>query len=77
MYVSFLESCYFEPVPDTECPTDSGHLAECSGTMENGELCEADHTLPDGRKSFNVNNCDNGYDVYKCVKGIHLNLHSL
>ena len=74
MHVSFLETCHFEPVPDTECPSDSD-LAECTRTMSHGELCEADQTLPDGNSNVDVNNCG-GYDVFKCVKGIHLNFHS-
>ena len=76
MLVSFLGPCHFEPVPDTECPSDPG-LAECTGTMSHGNLCEADQPLPDGNSNFDVNNCGNDFDVFKCVKGIHSNLHSL
>ena len=76
MHVSFLETCHFEPVPDTECPNYLAYLAECTRTMSNGELCEADQTLPDGNSNYHVNNCG-GADVFKCVKGIHLNFHSL
>ena len=75
MHVSFLVTCHFEPVPDTECPSDPD-LAECTRAMSHGELCEADQTLPDGNSNFEVNNCGNS-DVFKCVKGIHLNLHTL
>ena len=75
MLVSFLGPCHFEPVPDTECPSDP-YLVECTKTMSHGKLCEANQTLPDGNSNYNVNNCG-AADVFKCVKGIHLNLHSL
>ena len=79
MHVSFLEPCHsFDPVPGTECPsnTDAADLDECTETMNHGKLCEASQTLPDGNSNFEVNNCGN-FDVFKCVKGIYLNLHTL
>ena len=35
--------------------------------MKNGELCQADRTLPDGNVQFDINNCGN-YDVFVCKK---------
>ena len=65
--------CAFEPVLDTECPTNP-NVNECRSNMNHGELCEADKTLPDGNSNYNINNCGN-YDVFKCVKGNHSILH--
>ena len=55
--------------PD-ECPLD-GHIPECSSSMTNGQLCEADKTLPDGNRDYNVNNCggSDNFDIWKCERG--------
>ena len=50
-----------------ECPSNP-NLPECTQSMGNGELCEADGQLPDGNQNYDVNNCGL-YDVFKCVKG--------
>jgi hypothetical protein len=51
-------------------------MAECSLNMSNGELCEADQTLPDGNANYNVNNCGN-YDIFKCATGTHCYMYYL
>jgi len=62
-----LPNCDFVALISSECPTDNGEsLPDCSWSMSNGDLCEADSTLPNGDSDFNVNNCGN-YDVFKYV----------
>ena len=59
--------CNYVPVSQNECPSNP-ELPECTPSMSNGELCEADVPLPDGNQNYDVNNCA-GYDVFKCVTG--------
>ena len=46
--------------------------------MVENELCEADQGLPDrnnfepsffGSNDYNIDNCDGGYDIFKCTGG--------
>lgn len=59
------EGCDWYPVTSSECPSSeiSAALPGCNEAMENGELCEADSSLPNG-VSHNINNCGN-YDVFR------------
>ena len=56
------------PISPNECPSNPD-LSECTTSMRNGQLCEADGTLPDGNAYYNVNNCNRDYDVFECVRG--------
>ena len=56
------------PISTNECPSNPD-LPECTTSMSNGELCEADGPLPDGNQNYDVNNCEPAYDVFKCVIG--------
>ncbi len=70
--VYLFEACVFVPVsncPCTEQSSDGCNLPECSSSMSDEDLCEADSPLPGGSLNYNVNNCPNGYDVFECVKG--------
>ena len=44
-------------------------MKECDPNMSNNELCEADKPLPDGNTDYEVDNCVDEFDVYKCVRG--------
>ena len=33
--------------------------------MSDGDLCEADEILPNGNTNFEINNCDNAYDIFR------------
>jgi len=58
-------TCGWVPVTSSECPADNGkNLPECSSTMSEGDLCEADSALPNGNSVYNINNCG-AYDVFK------------
>merc|ERR1712117_515501 len=58
-------TCDWTPISASECPSDDGrNLPECSTSMSEGELCEADRRLPNGNSNYNINNCGN-YDVFK------------
>ena len=63
-----LEPCRFVAVEPSECPP--GDLEECSSNMATNQLCEADFTLPDGNTNYDINNCDQYYDVFKFVSGL-------
>jgi len=59
----------FVAVSASECPEGNGRtLNECSTSMSNGELCEADRALPDGQSNYDINNCGY-YDVFRYVCG--------
>merc|ERR1712045_471991 len=49
-----------------ECPSANAckSLPDCSNNMQVGDLCEADSTLPNGDRNFNINNCGS-YDVFR------------
>ena len=65
----------FVAVSEEDCPCsdkdDSGckSLPECSSSMNENDLCEADQKLPDGNTNFNVNNCAAFYDVFRYKGG--------
>ena len=65
----------FVAVSEEDCPCsdkdDSGckSLPECSSSMNENDLCEADQKLPDGNENFNVNNCAAFYDVFRYIGG--------
>ena len=59
-------------MPVTECPQYPNVLPECSWDMDINDLCDADHTLPDGNNNFEVDNCIHGethFDVFKKITG--------
>jgi len=64
------KSCHFEAVTYLDCPCTNNDpsgcrkLPECTWDMENGDLCEADQTLPTG-ENYHVNNCPGGLDVFR------------
>ena len=65
-----LGPCVFKAVSASECPSNgNGDLPDCTISMNNNDLCEAEQTLPDGNSHFEVNNCPGDYDIFKCVKG--------
>ncbi len=45
--------------------------------MYENELCEADKKLPGSNEAFDINNCGDNYDVFKCTNGMNplLNLN--
>jgi len=59
------EGCTWYPLNATECPSSeiSAALPGCNEAMENGELCEADSSLPNG-VFHNINNCGK-YDIFR------------
>jgi len=62
----------FVAISSSECPQGNGRsLPECSNSMNNGDLCEADRALPDGQSNYNVDNCD-VYDVFRYICGSHV-----
>ena len=69
-----LDSNFVE-VSEEDCPCrdndDFGckSLPECSYSMKENDLCEADQKLPDGNENFNVNNCAAFYDVFRYKGG--------
>ena len=65
---------YFIGILRDECPcTDDAQsgcdLPECSYSLSNYDLCEAERTLPDGNSNFDINNCPGDYDVFRYVSG--------
>merc|ERR1712045_190665 len=65
-------TCDWTPISASECPSDDGrNLPDCSTSMSEGELCEADSTLPNGSTNYNINNCGS-YDIfrYTCVSNV-------
>ena len=61
--------CKFQPLTDKECPDDPD-IKGCSNYMDENELCEADQKLPGRNETYEIDNC-NGYDVFKCTRGIN------
>ena len=65
----------FVAVSEEDCPCsdkdDSGckSLPECSSSMNENDLCEADQKLPDRNENVNVNNCAAFYDVFRFKGG--------
>ena len=62
------------PVRTVECPCtyqdlNGCDLPECSSNTDLNALCEADSVLPDGHTNYEVDNCPDGYDVFKRIKG--------
>ena len=65
---------YFIGILREECPcTDDAQsgcdLPECSYSLSNNDLCEAERTLPDGNSNYDINNCPGDYDVFRYVSG--------
>ena len=65
---------YFIGILRDECPcTDDAQsgcdLPECSYSLSNNDLCEAERTLPDGNSNYDINNCPGDYDVFRYVSG--------
>jgi len=59
------EGCDWVPIDASDCPSDNGKfLGQCTTSMSDGELCEADLVLPNGNSNFEINNCDI-YDVFR------------
>jgi len=58
--------CDWVPVPERECPLISvmASMSDCHEGMDDGELCEADRRLPNGRSGNDLDNCD-GYDIFR------------
>jgi len=59
------EGCDWVAIPSSECPPDSdlAIMPGCNEGMEDGELCEADVTLPND-KDYKIDNCGN-FDVFR------------
>ena len=67
----------FLAISRAECPWTDHNTAGCDlpdcyskfndGCMFKNDLCEADHTLPDGSNDYNIDNCPPGYDVFRYV----------
>ena len=65
---------YFVGISRDECPcTDDAQsgcdLPECSYSLSNNDLCEAERALPDGNDNYDINNCPGDYDVFRYVSG--------
>ena len=60
----------FLPISSHECPCtyddDAGcaMLPECSYSMSENDLCDAEHTLPDGNHYYYVYNCPTRVHMY-------------
>jgi len=61
-----VQDCDWRALPAAECPTwnEARMMADCHDDMVSGELCEADSTLPNNNRNFNINNCG-AYDVFR------------
>ena len=65
----------FVAVSEEDCPCSDNDdfgcksLPECSYSIKENHLCEADQKLPDGNENFNVNNCAAFYDVFRYKEG--------
>lgn len=59
------EGCHWVPVSSDDCPKSSlaRLLPECTGYMNDGDLCEANNRLPNGEE-HNIDNCG-AYDVFR------------
>ena len=44
-------------------------MPECSYSLSNNDLCEAERALPDGNTNYDINNCPGDYDVFRYVSG--------
>ena len=64
----------FVAIFPSDCPSRPAYLPKCSDYVfekfETNQLCEADFTLPDGNTNYDINNCDQYYDVFKVVSGL-------
>ena len=74
LYQSLLGTVSFVAISSSECPCNENDLTkcklpECSISMSNNELCEADQILPDGNGEYNINNCPANYDIFRCARG--------
>merc|ERR1711953_1400793 len=61
-----VEVCDWKALPVDECPGwwESYMMADCHDGMVSGELCEADSTLPNNNRNYNINNCG-AFDVFR------------
>ena len=62
------------PVSESDCPCSDNdpagcRLPECSYSMNQNGLCDADQTLPNGDNNYDVNNCPGGHDVFRYQGG--------
>ena len=64
-----LDTGFFVSITRDDCPVAPESLPECSYSMTDNELCEANETLPDGTTNFEVDNCPNDFDVFRYVLG--------
>jgi len=61
-----VQVCDWEALPVDECPGiwEAYMMADCHDGMVSGELCEADSTLPNNNRNYNINNCG-AFDVFR------------
>merc|ERR1719242_2135047 len=61
-----VQVCDWEALPVDECPGiwEAYMMADCHAGMVSGELCEADLTLPNNNRNYNINNCG-AFDVFR------------
>merc|ERR1719361_1011274 len=61
-----VQVCDWEALPVDECPGiwEAYMMADCHAGMVSGELCEADSTLPNNNRNYNINNCG-AFDVFR------------
>jgi len=59
-----VEDCDWVPVLSSECPFNPASFPNCHDSMDSGELCEADTTLPNGNVNFDIDNCG-VYDIFR------------
>ena len=66
---SVADPCIYFPLKKSACPRKLP-MTDCSPELQSDELCEADNPFPYKDANNNINNCKNGYDMFKCKRGI-------
>jgi len=62
------DECEYIAVDASDCPDKISALPDCISDLSHGDLCEADHRLPNV-PNHQINNCRGGYDVFRYLCG--------